>query len=354
MALLNKYFKKSKAVPIDKFLENVLYDEQDGYYSKKNPFGKDGDFITAPQISILFNEMIAIWIIALWEQFDKPKEFNVIELGPGDGKLCKTLIHTFKKFPRFYKSINIFLYEKSKTLQKIQKKNIIEKNVHWLKKSNQIIKGPTIFIGNEFFDAIPIKQFERKNNFLFEKFIEIDSKNKIKPIFKKISKASYKELNKYENIKKAKFIEFPKKGFDELKWITKKIKELGGGILLVDYGYTHRKNKNTLQSVKSHKKNKLFSNIGEADITSLVNFSLLKNYFINKKLKVNDIVTQSFFLKKLGILERAEILSKKMSFKEKSDLYLRLQRLLDPKYMGNLFKVIFAFKSKKKLSLGFK
>ncbi|RPG96079.1 MAG: SAM-dependent methyltransferase [Candidatus Pelagibacter sp. TMED165] len=354
MTLLNKFLKKSQTVPIDNFLDNVLYDDQNGYYSKKNPFGKKGDFVTAPQISTLFNEMIAVWIISLWEQFDKPKKFNIIELGPGDGKLCKTLIQIFKKFPKFYKSTNIFLYEKSKFLQKVQKKNIREKRVYWLKKSNQINKGPVIFIGNEFFDAIPIKQFEKKNNFLFEKFIEIDSKNKIKLILKKTSKANYKELKKYKNIKNAKFIEFPKKGFEELNWITKKIKELGGGILLVDYGYINLENRSTLQSIKSHKKNKLFNKIGEADITSLVNFGLLKDYFINKKFSVNDIVTQSFFLKRLGILTRAEILSKKMNFREKSDLYFRLKRLLDPKYMGELFKVIFAFKSKKNLSLGFK
>ena len=353
MTSLNKYFQKSKSVPIDKFFEKVLYDKKIGYYSKKNPFGKNGDFVTAPQISILFNEMIAIWIMSLWEQFGKPKKFNIIELGPGNGTLCKKLIHIFKKFPKFYKCTNIFLYEKSKILQKIQKKNINEKKIYWLKKSNQIINGPAIFIGNEFFDAIPIKQFERKNNFLFERYIKLDNKNKIKIILKKISKTNYKELNKYKHIKNAKFIEYPKKGFDELKWITKKIKDLGGGIMLIDYGYTHPENKDTLQSVKSHKKNKLFSNIGEADITSLVNFSLLKDYFINKNFNVNNIVSQSFFLKRLGILERAEILTKKMNFREKSDLYLRLQRLLDPKYMGELFKVFFAFKSKKKLSLGF-
>ena len=97
----------------------------------------------------------------------------------------------------------------------------------------------------------------------------------------------------------------------------------------------------------------LFNNVGNADITSLVNFSLLESYLRRKKLKVNNIVTQDFFLKKMGIINRAEIVSQKMNFKEKSDLYLRLQRLLDPKQMGKLFKVVSAFKLKKKFSLGF-
>ena len=128
---------------------------------------------------------------------------------------------------------------------------------------------------------------------------------------------------------------------------------MGGGILLIDYGYHRHENKNTLQSIKSHKKNDVFDNVGQADITSLVNFGLLKNYFTQNKMKVNKIVSQSFFLKKLGILNRAEILANKMSFKDKSDLYLRLQRLLDARYMGELFKVIFAYKNKTKMPLGF-
>jgi len=139
----------------------------------------------------------------------------------------------------------------------------------------------------------------------------------------------------------------------ELKIIIRKIKQLDGGLVLFDYGFLNPKNNSSLQSLKNHKKNNIFTNVGDADITSLVNFSLLKEYFENKNLKVNDIVTQEFFLKRVGILERAEIISKKISFREKSNLYLRLQRLLNPKQMGQLFKVIFAFKFKKNFLLGF-
>ena len=142
-------------------------------------------------------------------------------------------------------------------------------------------------------------------------------------------------------------------GFNELDLITSAIKRLGGGLLLIDYGFLKQNSYDTLQSVRNHKKNMLFSNIGDADITSLVNFNLLKTYFKRKNLKTNNIVTQAFFLKKMGIIDRAEILSKKMSFQEKSKIYYKLKRLLDPKQMGELFKVIFTFKLKKKFSTGF-
>ena len=145
-------------------------------------------------------------------------------------------------------------------------------------------------------------------------------------------------------------------GLKELDKIVKKIDELSGGILLIDYGYLNIINENTIQAVIKNKKiplDNIFKNLGNVDITYLVNFRLLKEYFTKKKLKVNNIVTQKFFLEKMGIMERANILSQKMNFKEQSNLYLRLKRLLDTKLMGNLFKVIFAYKSKNNNYIGF-
>ncbi len=345
---------QSKTIPIDKFLEKALYSKRFGYYSTKNPFGKSGDFITAPGISFLFSEMIAIWIISFWENLNKPKKFNIIELGPGNGQMCKTLIKTFKKFPKFYKCVNIFLYEKSKNLEKIQRENLKEKKINWLKNFNKIKTGPVLFLGNEFFDSIPIKQFEKKQKKIYEKYLKIDKHSNFEIILKKASYNLVKELRSYNLLKYNGIIEYPKSGLKELKIITKKINRLQGGILLIDYGFLKPENISTIQSIKSHKKNSLFKNIGKADITSLVNFKLLKDFLLKNKLTLNRIVSQSFFLKKVGILNRAEILSDKMSFKDKSDLYLRLKRLLHPDYMGELFKVIFAYKSKKKFFLGFK
>ena len=132
MNLISKYFSESKKIPIDKFISNALYNKDYGYYSKKNPFGKNGDFITSPGISSLFSELVAIWVISLWEQMGKPKNFNIVELGPGNGEMCKTLIRVFKKFPIFFDSISIFLYEKSKTLENLQKNNLNNQKIKWV------------------------------------------------------------------------------------------------------------------------------------------------------------------------------------------------------------------------------
>ena len=353
MNSLSKYFPVSKKIPIDKFISNALYNEECGYYSQKIPFGKNGDFITSPGITSLFSELIGLWVISLWEHMGKPKIFNVVELGPGNGQMCKTLLKVFKKFPIFFKAVNIFLYEKSKTLENLQKNNLNDKKVKWVKNFNKIKKGPIIFLGNEFFDAIPIKQFKKVNKILYEVYVGLDNNSKIKTFLKKANSKTIIDLKKYNLLKDQHFIEFPKQGLTELDLVINAIKRQHGGLLLVDYGFLKQKNKNTLQSVKSHKINMIFDNIGDADITSLVNFNLIKNYLKKKKLKVNNIVTQSFFLKRMGIMDRAEILAKKMNFKEKSDLYFRIQRLVNTKQMGSLFKFLSAFKLKNKFSLGF-
>ena len=353
MKSINKYFPKSKIIPIDKFIANALYDKNYGYYSKKIPFGKKGDFITAPEISSLFSEILAIWVVTLWEHLNKPKVFNIVELGPGSGQMNLILIKVFKKFPDFFNSINIFLYEKSIRLKKLQKKNLFGKKVKWIDNFNNIKGGPVIFLGNEFFDAIPIKQYKQVHKILYERYVKLENNGEIKILLRKTNLKTKKELKKFNLINNQSFVEFPKQGIKELDLITSAIKKLNGGLLLIDYGFLKQGSGNTLQSVKNHKKNMLFKNIGDADITSLVNFNLLKTYFKSKNIRTNNVVTQEFFLKRMGIINRAEILSEKISFQEKSEIYYRLQRLLDPKQMGELFKVIFAFKLKKKFSKGF-
>ena len=114
--------KKRDKLSLDKFIDLSLYDKKFGYYVKKNPFGKKGDFVTAPNISRLFSEMIAIWIISFWKSMGSPKKFNLIELGAGNGEMMKVFIESFKNFPIFFDSCNLFIHEKSPSLIKIQKK----------------------------------------------------------------------------------------------------------------------------------------------------------------------------------------------------------------------------------------
>ena len=358
MKLNLKKFKitSKKLLPVDDFIEKILYEPKVGYYSSKDPFGKEGDFITSPTISNLFSEIIGIWLISTWEKMGKPKIFNFVELGPGDGSLTKVVISTLKKFPEINKAIKIYLYEKSVFLKKLQKQNINNKHIKWIKNFNSIKEGPVIFFGNEFIDAIPIKQFSKISNKLFEKCYSIKNKVDIKEIFIKCNEQDLTRIKSFKTLKKLKFIEYPKKSFLELNPIIKKISKLSGGILLIDYGYLKSNNLNTLQAVMNNQKismETMFKNLGKADITSLVNFNLFKEYFLKSNLKVKKIVTQKFFLKRMGIIERARILEKKMTHKQKGYMEDTLSRLLEEKQMGTLFKVIFGYKNKNNDFFGF-
>ena len=148
-------------------------------------------------------------------------------------------------------------------------------------------------------------------------------------------------------------IEYPIEALKFLGAISKKINKFDGGLLAFDYGKDTKKSQNTLQSVKKHRYTNIFLAPGHSDITSHIDFKLFHKILKKNNLKVRKITTQNEFLKKIGILERANILSKKMTFKEKVNMFYRLKRLLDYREMGILFKVLFAQKKGKKFSLGF-
>tara|TARA_B100001029_G_C15055029_1_gene453705 strand:- start:398 stop:1459 length:1062 start_codon:yes stop_codon:yes gene_type:complete len=353
MKKINRIFSKKKIITLDSYLEKVLYDKKFGYYQKKNPFGLKGDFITAPNISNIFSEIVSIWFVSFWENLGRPNKINFVELGPGNGDFCLTLIRTLKNFPEVFSASEIILYEKSEKLKKVQKKRIKSNKVKWIDNLNKINKNPIVFFGNEFLDALPIKQFKKHNNNIFEKYVAL-KKNKVDFIFKKALK---KDINKLKNFNlqlNNGVIEYPEHGFRELSVICKKIKKLNGGVLFIDYGYTEKININTLQSVMKHKYNYINKNIGSADITSLVNFNLYKKFFEFNGLVSENIITQSQFLQKMGIIERTKILSKNMTSENKINLYTRLERLIGPRMMGEKFKVIFSKNKNCNFSLAFK
>ncbi len=345
--------KNNFNLSLDKFINLSLYNKNFGYYMKKDPFGSRGDFITAPNISRLFSEMIAIWVVSFWQSLGSPKKFNLIELGAGNGEMMKVLIESFQNFPIFFSSCNLIIHEKSPTLIKIQKKKLVNAKIRWVSNLNNVKKIPNIFIANEFFDSLPIKQFEKKANLWFEKFVTL--KKKDKAFFSK-KKIDIKEIEKKIKLKishNQNFIEYSVLGIDYLKNISKKIEENTGGLLLIDYGYNEKKMKNTLQAVSNHKFANILENIGNVDITHNINFNLFKNFVKRfKKLKIN-FTTQNKFLLKMGIRERAEIISKNQKFLVKADVFYRLNRLIDKKQMGNLFKVMLIKNKNNRFKQGF-
>ena len=344
---------RESSLPLDKFIEFALYDKDTGYYMKKNPFGKEGDFITAPNITRLFSEIIAIWIITFWKSIGSPKKFNLIELGAGNGEMMKVIIATLKNFPECANNCNFQIHEKSIFLTNKQQQNLKFDDVTWVEDINKANSNPTIFLANEFFDALPIKQFFKKKKDWFERFVDL--KEIDKAVFKEhIADIKKIEKNlKFEISKNQKIIEYSPLSFKYLKDICNIIKKNDGGILVIDYGYLNSKMHETLQAVNNHKYSNVLEDIGDSDITYNINFNLFEK-FVAQFNNLDSIVSnQKKFLSSMGIVQRAEIVSENKPFSKKSDLFYRIRRLIDEKQMGELFKVMLVKKKKNKFKTGF-
>tara|TARA_S200000501_G_scaffold376167_1_gene430265 strand:- start:2600 stop:3646 length:1047 start_codon:yes stop_codon:yes gene_type:complete len=337
-------------VPFDQFMSEMLYNKKKGYYMRSNPFGKNGDFTTAPNISIMFSEMIAIWCVSFWKSSGQPNKINIIELGAGNGEMIFQIINIFNKFNIKAK---FFIIEKSSYLKKLQKKKLKSHNVKWLNSISDLKSKNNIFLANELFDALPVKQFFKKDNSWFELYIKKNANGKYRYVSYKI------DINKLEKkfdiklSKNQKIVEFSIQAYNFISKISKKIKNSKSGMLIIDYGSTKEKMQNSIQAIHNHKYINILKKPYLSDISYCPNFNLLKKIIKKNKLFVNGITNQKLFLERMGIVNRAEILSKNLSFSSKANIYYRLNRLIDKKCMGELFKVMFVTKNKKLFNLGF-
>ena len=197
-------------------------------------------------------------------------------------------------------------------------------------------------------------KYIKKKKLFFEKHITLSNNKKIKFLNIKAKNNLIKRIKKLNLISGGNIIEYPMEALKLLETISKKINRFDGGLLIIDYGYIEKTMKNSLQSVYKHKFSNFLKNIGKSDITYNISFHLIKRILKKLNLKVAGIINQKNFLIKLGIMQRAEILAKNLKFSEKANIYFRINRLIDNKFMGNLFKVMFVTKKNNKFNTGFK
>ena len=238
--------------------------------------------------------------------------------------------------------------------KKIQKKKLKSYKINWINNFDKIDNTPSIFIANEFFDALPVKQYFKINKKWQERYVDMTNKRKLKFVSKKKNIKLIENEIGIEISKKQKIIEYSPLLFKYLKLISNRILKFKGGILIIDYGYLGNKMDDTVQSVFKHKKNNILANFGKADITHLINFGLLEKIAKKYKLKSQGITSQRNFLLNLGILERAEIISKNLKFTDKVNIYFRLKKLIDNKEMGELFKFMLMTSNNINFKTGFK
>ena len=329
-------------ITMEKFIKLSLYD-QEGYYSNSNIIGSSGDFITSPEISQLFGEILGLYILNYWQKNIK-KKFNLIELGPGKGTLLLDIIKITEKFNNFNEAVSVKLIEKNTNLINKQKTNFNKfnfypKKISWHKdfKSNNI--DPVILIANEFFDCFPIRQFYKKNDTWYEKKIKFNSTEQMLKI-KDIEIKNQKTINCIKSYNPLNTLEISKSREKYFSKICKHILQVGGLMITIDYGYLEKPKNFTLQSIYKNKSSYVLDNIGYQDITSLVDFKSLISIAKYYNLKINIFSSQRDFLIKHGIYERGKKLLTNCKTHQKEIIKNGLNRIIDIKNMGTIFKVL--------------
>ncbi|BET35319.1 MULTISPECIES: class I SAM-dependent methyltransferase [Wolbachia] len=327
--------KSQGSISISNFMNAALYHKEYGYYMNKLPLGKDGDFITAPEISQLFGETTAVWIMDTWEKLGKPSKFSLAELGPGKGTLIHDVIRVTKKYSCFFSSMDIHLVEISPILQKIQKEKLKGLDINWHTDVDNLPNQPTIFFSNEFFDALPIDQFVYRDGQWYENRVIKQDDGSLSLSLQCLTRPKTGLQTGMTGGFNGAVVEVYLAGIEILKKLENKIVNNGGAALIIDYGYLYPSYKSTLQSIRQHQYANFLENIGNSDITALVNFQALKD---SLKYLNCEILTQREFLYLFGIKERAQALMKNASNEQKNKIFSEFLRLTEN--MGTLFKVM--------------
>ncbi len=330
--LLLEKIKENGSVTVAEYMALCLCHPEFGYYTTRNPFGAKGDFITAPEISQLFGEMIGVWTLGILQQIDVSRGAALVELGPGKGTMIADILRIIRKYP-VYDSLEIHLVEISPYLEKLQRENLGQYagKISWHRSIKTLPEIPMVILANEFFDALPVSQFAGS------KEVTIGAKSG----------------EFYFSKGKGNISEHSLESVEIMESLAAKIMKNSGGILVIDYGYTEPTNKSTLQAVKNHKFHDFLSGPGAADLTAHVNFFDLETAAEKHGLKVSGAVTQKNFLENIGIRIRAEALKKNANDSQRLKIDSALARLLDADKMGELFKVMATVSPKIKEIPGF-
>ena len=340
---------------ISELIEKSLFDDEKGYYKTKNPIGKNADFITAPEISQIFGELVAIYLIHVFQNSKKP--ISLVEMGAGKGTWFKDILQTINKLAQknnpqaldFLRYAQFHIIEINPVLQKIQQQNLHNFSIKWHKNFDDFVEqknGEIFFISNELFDCFAIDQYVKTNQGWCERLVGFgDQKNLESPQF--FLEEFNSKTNNFVEKKLGKFLaqsapinavfEHSKTAQEFMIKLCKAIKKTGGIAINFDYGYSEYEFANTLQAIKNHQKIAFLDGFRESDISSRVDFlalvKIVKNFELN-----SSLITQKEFLLSLGAQERVGVLIEKNPHLAQ-EIENGFQKLVSKNQMGKLFKV---------------
>ncbi len=340
--LIKMEIRQTGPMSIRSYMGTVLGHAQHGYYSSGDPLGAAGDFITAPEISQMFGELIGFFLVNLWQQLGEPRSFTLLELGPGRGTLMQDALRAASRADGFIDALHLQLFETNQTLKAQQAERLASYNPYWTPSVSAVPDDdPLLVVANEFFDAMPISQYVRMEDGWHERQVGLSeyddlrlglSPTPISPDAMPDEVRAAEQGEVYEYSLHNKFI---------VEQLGKHIVAQRGALLAIDYGYAATRTGETLQAVRRHEFVDPLDEPGLSDLSAHVDFGLLAETARKLGLIAAPLATQRDFLANLGIVERATALAR-ANPGQLDEIGAALRRLTAPEEMGTLFKVFCA------------
>lgn len=321
-------------ISVAEYMSECLLHPTYGYYSTRDPFGQAGDFITAPEITQMFGEVIGLCLAQSWLDQGQSTNFILLELGPGRGTLMADILRATRAVPGFHKAAQITLVEASRRLREIQRTTLAGQSLHFMDSVDEIPQAPLYFVANEFFDALPIRQFQRDTVGWRERRIGVEADKLAFGLGPNLPQPALK--SRVEDTRDGDVVEYAPAAAPIIEALSTRIASHGGTGLIIDYG-DWRSVGNTLQALRDHKYIDVLEAPGDCDLTAHVDFEALA---IAAVCQHTRLTPQGVFLERLGITPRAQELAQNL---QDDDLLTHIsahRRLTHPEEMGNLFKVL--------------
>ncbi len=330
------------------YMAMALYDLELGYYATKRPIGAVGDFITAPEISQIFGELIGVWCALIWDGMGRPDRVILAELGPGSGALLADLLRAANAFPKFRRALRLHLIEVSPILRAEQQRRLGIKDATWLARLEELPEGPLLVVANEFLDALPIRQLVRGARDWAERMVTLDQRDRL--IFASGPENSVLSLlippALRESALPGAVFEICPAALNVAATLGARLTRAPGAALFIDYGRIASAVGASLRAVSGHNPADPLAAPGSADLSADVDFAAIAEAASAAGVDIHGPVPQGDFLQALGARARLATLGARASPEQRNRLESGLDRLVHPEQMGNLFKVL-AFTSRR-------
>lgn len=330
-------------ITLAEYMHICMAHPQFGYYRRDNPIGRDGDFITAPEISQMFGELLGVWCATVWQELGSPSPFCLAELGPGKGTLMADMLRAAANVPGFSDAVEVALVETSESLSVLQRYALADSrvaNISWIMDIADLPAIPTIAIANEFFDVIPVRQYCKTPTGWHELGVGLSPEGELQRVaLATLLENAQLPLNG-ENEPDGAIFEISPAREAIIETLAGHVITHEGAALVIDYGHLSTGFGDTFQAMRAHQYTDPLSVPGEADLTSHVDFQSLVEAARRTGLGNTGLSTQGDFLLAMGLLERAGALGQDKNQERQETIRSEVERLASPNQMGDLFKVM--------------